>query len=100
HTRFARDWSSDVCSSDLAAAEAACHTGSSFSVLSLGDPGSTDCTKVITLIEVPGALGFLGTGEWGADMPGMSDLEPQYVDKYGADRTSVVEGKRRCGGGR
>lgn len=68
----------------MAAAEAACHTGSSFSVLSLGDPGSTDCTKVITLIEVPGALGFLGTGEWGADMPGMSDLEPQYVDKYGA----------------
>ena len=68
----------------MAAAEAACHTGSSFSILSLGDPGSTDCRDVVTLIEVPGALGFLGTGEWGADMPGIRDLEPHYVDRYGA----------------
>ncbi|MDI6943305.1 MULTISPECIES: cytochrome ubiquinol oxidase subunit I [Microbacterium] len=67
----------------MAAAEAACHTGSAFSVLSLGDPGSRDCSDVITLIEVPGVLGFLGTGEWGAEMPGISDLEPQYVDQYG-----------------
>ncbi|MCH1884327.1 cytochrome ubiquinol oxidase subunit I [Agrococcus sp. ARC_14] len=67
----------------MASAEAACHTGSSFSILSLGDPGSTDCSEVITLIEIPGLLGFLGTGEWGADMPGISDLEPQYVDQYG-----------------
>ncbi|NHI15832.1 cytochrome ubiquinol oxidase subunit I [Microbacterium excoecariae] len=67
----------------MAAAEAACHTGGSFSVLSLGDPGG-DCDDVITLIEVPGVLGFLGTGEWGADMPGITDLEPEYVDQYGA----------------
>jgi len=68
----------------MAAAEAACHTGSSFSVLSLGDPGSSDCRDVVTLIEIPGALGFLGTGEWGADMPGIRDLEHRYVDQYGA----------------
>ncbi|MBB0991178.1 cytochrome ubiquinol oxidase subunit I, partial [Dietzia sp. SLG510A3-30A2] len=67
----------------MAAAEAACHSGSSFSVLSLGNPGSTDCRDVTTLIEVPGVLGFLGTGEWGADMPGIRDLEPEYVDRYG-----------------
>jgi cytochrome d ubiquinol oxidase subunit I len=67
----------------MAAAEAACHTGSDFSVLSLGDPGSKDCSDVITLIAVPGALGFLGTGEWGADMPGIRDLEAHYVDQYG-----------------
>lgn len=67
----------------MASAEAACHSGSSFSVLSIGDPGSTDCSDVITLIEIPGVLGFLGTGEWGADMPGITDLEPQYVDQYG-----------------
>ncbi|WP_029150307.1 cytochrome ubiquinol oxidase subunit I [Microbacterium indicum] len=67
----------------MAAAEAACHTGSDFSVLSLGDPGSTDCDDVITLIEVPGALGFLGTGEWGAEMPGINDVHTQYVDQYG-----------------
>lgn len=68
----------------MAAAEGACHTGSSFSVLSLSDPGSTDCDDVVTLIEIPGLLGFLGTGEWGADMPGINEIEPDYVDKYGA----------------
>jgi cytochrome d ubiquinol oxidase subunit I len=52
-------------------------------VLSLGDPGSRDCADVITLIEIPGVLGFLGTGEWGAEMPGISDLEPEYVNQYG-----------------
>ena len=66
----------------MAAAEAACHTGGSFSVLSIGDPGG-DCDDVVTLIEVPGVLGFLGTGEWGADMPGINELEPQYIDQYG-----------------
>ncbi|SJM64034.1 cytochrome ubiquinol oxidase subunit I [Agrococcus casei] len=67
----------------MASAEAACHTGSSFSVLSLGDPGATDCSEVVTLIEIPGALGFLATGEWGAEMPGIADLEPEYVNQYG-----------------
>ncbi|GAA3670274.1 cytochrome ubiquinol oxidase subunit I [Microbacterium marinilacus] len=67
----------------MAAAEAACHSGSSFSVLSLGDPGSTDCDSVITLIEIPGVLGFLGKGDFGAEMPGINELQPQYVDKYG-----------------
>ncbi|OCG73299.1 cytochrome ubiquinol oxidase subunit I [Microbacterium sediminis] len=67
----------------MASAEAACHTGSSFSILSIGDPGTTDCEDVVTLIEVPGLLGFLGTNEWGAEMPGISDLEVQYVDQYG-----------------
>ncbi|WP_417564531.1 cytochrome ubiquinol oxidase subunit I [Microbacterium sp.] len=68
----------------MAAAEAACHTGSSFSVLALGDAGSTDCRDVVTLIEIPGALGFLATGDWGAEMPGIRDLEQKYVDQYGA----------------
>lgn len=67
----------------MAAAEAACHTGGSFSVLSIGDPGG-DCDDVTPIIEIPGVLGFLGTGEWGADMPGITDLEPQYVEQYGA----------------
>ncbi|WOF23333.1 cytochrome ubiquinol oxidase subunit I [Microbacterium betulae] len=67
----------------MAAAEAACHTGSAFSLLSLGDPGSRDCDDVITLVEIPGLLGFLGTGDWGAEMPGINDLEPEYVNQYG-----------------
>ena len=67
----------------MASAEAACHSGSSFSILSLGDPGSRDCNDVITLIEVPGLLGFLATDEWGAEMPGITELEARYQDQYG-----------------
>lgn len=67
----------------MAAAEAACHTGSSFSVLSIGDPGASDCSSVVTLVEVPGVLGWLAKGDFGAEMPGIHDLEPQYVDAYG-----------------
>ena len=67
----------------MAAAEAACHTGGSFSVLSIGDPGG-DCDDVTPIIEIPGVLGFLGTGQWGAEMPGVTDLEPQYIERYGA----------------
>ncbi|MGO1955924.1 cytochrome ubiquinol oxidase subunit I [Microbacterium sp.] len=67
----------------MASAEAACHSGSSFSILSLGDPGSRDCNDVITLIEVPGLLGFLATDEWGAEMPGITELETRYQDQYG-----------------
>jgi cytochrome d ubiquinol oxidase subunit I len=52
-------------------------------VLSIGDPGG-DCDDVTALIEIPGVLGFLGTGEWGADMPGINDLEPDYIEQYGA----------------
>lgn len=67
----------------MASAEAACHSGSSFSILSIGDPGTTDCEDVITVIEIPGLLGFLGTNEWGAEMPGISDLEVEYQNQYG-----------------
>src|SRR5699024_186824 len=67
----------------MSAAQAACHYRSGFSVLTLGDPASRDCRDTVTLIEVPGLLGFLGKGEWGADMPGITDLETQYVDQYG-----------------
>ncbi|GGH49279.1 cytochrome ubiquinol oxidase subunit I [Microbacterium album] len=67
----------------MAAAEAACHSGSSFSVLSIGDPGAADCSSVVTLIEIPGILGFLGAGDFNAEMPGILDLEPMYVDRYG-----------------
>lgn len=67
----------------MAAAEASCHTGSSFSILTIGDPGAADCSEVTPIIEIPGLLGFLGTGTWGADMPGINDLEPQYEADYG-----------------
>ena len=69
----------------MAAAEAACETGSGFSVIAIGDLASADCSKVTTLIEVPGLLGFLANGDVNKSVQGVSDLVPQYEQKYGAD---------------
>ncbi|MAT17763.1 MAG: cytochrome ubiquinol oxidase subunit I [Leifsonia sp.] len=68
----------------MAAAEGACHTGTSFSILTLGDVGATDCSSVTTLIEVPGLLSFLANGDFITDMPGINDLLPYYQETYGA----------------
>jgi len=67
----------------MAAAEAACETGSGFSLFAIGDVGSTDCEQVVTLVEVPGLLGFLANGDWGTTVEGVADLEPKYQDQYG-----------------
>ncbi|HTL42586.1 MAG TPA: cytochrome ubiquinol oxidase subunit I [Pseudolysinimonas sp.] len=69
----------------MAAAEAACETGSGFSVIAIGDLSSPDCSNVITLIQVPGVLGFLAKGDVNATVQGVSDLIPQYQQKYGTD---------------
>ena len=68
----------------MAAAAGACHTGTSFSILTLGDVGATDCSSVTTLIEVPGLLSFLANGDFITDMPGINDLLPYYQETYGA----------------
>ena len=68
----------------MAAAEGACHTGTSFSILTLGDVGAADCSSVTTLIEVPGLLSFLANGDFITDMPGINDLLPHYQETYGA----------------
>jgi len=68
----------------MAAAEGACHTGTSFSILTLGDVGATDCSSVTTLIEVPGVLSVLAKGDFVTDMPGITDLLPYYQEQYGA----------------
>jgi cytochrome d ubiquinol oxidase subunit I len=67
----------------MAAAEAACETGSGFSVLSFGDLASTDCSQVVTFIEVPGLLGFLANGDPNQSVAGVNELIPQYEDEYG-----------------
>ncbi|MEO8260992.1 MAG: cytochrome ubiquinol oxidase subunit I [Pseudolysinimonas sp.] len=69
----------------MAAAEAACETGSGFSVIAIGDLASADCSNVTTIIEVPGLLGFLAKGDTNATVQGVSDLVPQYEAKYGTD---------------
>jgi cytochrome d ubiquinol oxidase subunit I len=67
----------------MAAAEAACHDGTSFSVLSIGDPGSRNCDDVTAVIEVPGLLSFLAHGDFSTDVKGVNTLVPQYQDQYG-----------------
>jgi cytochrome d ubiquinol oxidase subunit I len=67
----------------MAAAEAACHTGTSFSVLSIGDPGSQDCKDVVGVIEIPGLLSFLAKGDFTTPVKGVTQLLPEYQQKYG-----------------
>jgi cytochrome d ubiquinol oxidase subunit I len=67
----------------MAAAEAACHTGTEFSVLSIGDLGAQDCDSVTTIVAIPGILSFLAKGDFTTEMPGINDLIPQYQDAYG-----------------
>nr|WP_194241389.1 cytochrome ubiquinol oxidase subunit I [Galbitalea soli] len=68
----------------MAAAEAACQTGTSFSVLSLGDVGSADCSNVVGVIEIPGLLSFLANGNMTTTVKGVDALVPEYQAKYGA----------------
>ena len=67
----------------MAAAEAACQTGTSFSVLAIGDVGATDCSQVVGLIEIPGVLSFLAHGDFDTEIKGVNDLIPEYQAKYG-----------------
>lgn len=68
----------------MAAAEAACESGSSFSVLAFGDLQSADCGNVVTVIEIPGLLGFLANGDPNTTVEGVTDLLPRYQAEYGA----------------
>ncbi len=67
----------------MAAAEAACHTGTSFSVLSIGSLGSQDCDEVIPVIEIPGVLSFLAKGDFTTELAGINQLIPEYRAAYG-----------------
>ncbi len=67
----------------MAAAEAACHDGTSFSVLSLGDVGSRDCSDVVAVMEVPGLLSFLAHNDFNTEIKGVNTLVPEYQAKYG-----------------
>ncbi|GER23544.1 putative integral membrane cytochrome D ubiquinol oxidase (Subunit I) CydA [Zafaria cholistanensis] len=70
----------------MAAAEAACHDGTGFSVLSLGNlasEGATTCEDVVGVYEVPGLLSYLANGDFTTEVKGVNTLLPEYQEKYG-----------------
>ena len=67
----------------MAAAEAACHDGTGFSVLSIGNLGSQDCDDIVALIEVPGILSYLAKGDFTTEVKGVNTLLPEYQANYG-----------------
>ncbi|AYF97019.1 cytochrome ubiquinol oxidase subunit I [Protaetiibacter intestinalis] len=67
----------------MAAAEAACYSGSDFSILSIGRLGSANCDDVTTIIRVPGLLSFLAKGDFTTVLPGINELVPQYQEQFG-----------------
>ncbi|MHA7140555.1 MULTISPECIES: cytochrome ubiquinol oxidase subunit I [unclassified Arthrobacter] len=69
----------------MAAAEAACHDGTGFSVLSVGNLGSQDCDDIVAVIEVPGMLSFMANGDLTTEVQGVNSLVPQYQDQYGTN---------------
>jgi len=77
----------------MAAAEAACHDGTAFSLFAIGDLGARDCSQVVNVIEVPGILSFLAHGDFETEIKGVNTLVPEYQEKYGthtADGTEIT----------
>ena len=69
----------------MAAAEAACHDGTGFSVLSIGNLGAQNCEDIVAVIEVPGILSFLAKGDFTTEVKGVNTLLPEYQAKYGTN---------------
>lgn len=70
----------------MAAAEAACHDGTGFSVLAvgnLGGSGQTTCDDVVGVYEIPGLLSFLANNDFTTEVKGVNTLLPEYQEKYG-----------------
>lgn len=67
----------------MAAAEGACHDGTGFSVLSVGNLGSKNCDDIVALIEIPGILSFLANGDFTTEVRGVNGLLDQYKADYG-----------------
>ncbi len=69
----------------MAAAEAACQDGTSFSVLAIGNLGSQNCDDVVGIIEIPGLLSFLANGDFTTEIRGVNTLIPEYQALYGTN---------------
>jgi cytochrome d ubiquinol oxidase subunit I len=69
----------------MAAAEAACESGTSFSILAIGNLSAANCDEVVGIIAVPGLLSFLANGDTTTEVQGVNDLIPIYQEKYGTN---------------
>ncbi|MFC0580870.1 cytochrome ubiquinol oxidase subunit I [Micrococcoides hystricis] len=70
----------------MASAEAACHDGTAFSVLSIADlrgGGATTCDDIIGVFEIPGLLSYLAYSDFETEVKGVNTLIPEYQEKYG-----------------
>lgn len=76
----------------MAAAEAACETGTEFSVFSLNvDPSTENCENMHTIIAVPGALSFLAHDNFTEPVEGINDLLPKYQEQFGTTYPNDTE---------
>lgn len=67
----------------MAAAEAACHDGTGFSILSIGNLSSNSCDDIVAVIEIPGLLSFLAKGDFNTEVRGVNSLIPEYQENFG-----------------
>lgn len=70
----------------MSSAEVHCSGSESvgLSLISIGDL-SNDCENVTTLLEIPGLVSFMATGNFSGEdsyLPGVDDLQEQYSDLY------------------
>lgn len=68
----------------MAAAEAACEDGTSFSIFSYSvDPSSQSCDHLTTPVEMPGLLSFLAYENFTEPVPGVETLLEKYRAELG-----------------
>ncbi|WP_062529900.1 cytochrome ubiquinol oxidase subunit I [Demequina rhizosphaerae] len=70
----------------MAAAEGLVHSEqpAPFSILAIGNLAGDDPDSVTHLIEIPGLLSYMATGDWNAEIDGLEELQEQYAERYGA----------------
>ncbi len=70
----------------MAAAEGLVETaeGAPFSILAIGDLAGQDPASVEHLIEIPGLLAWMATGDANAEIKGLNELQEIYAERYGA----------------
>lgn len=73
----------------MASAEGLCNTDTniSFSLFAVGgvDAFNQTCSDVTHLVEVPGLLSFLATGDPSAELEGVNQLTERYTEQFGAE---------------